>query len=157
MGRPPSMPVCSAVPLELTAAERHQIKKMAYGHKTPHQARQRATIVLLAARGRSNAQIAAETHLHVDIVRRWRGRFAAGRVPAPGRPQAVGAASDVHRVADRRSQGADLPVAQRVRSPALALVMPRTRARGRTVRPSKATGQVRCRWHPAAHRVASRV
>ncbi|MFE5402741.1 helix-turn-helix domain-containing protein [Streptomyces sp. NPDC056580] len=55
---------------------------MAYGHKTPHQARQRATIVLLAARGRSNARIAAETHLHVDTVRRWRGRFAAGRVPA---------------------------------------------------------------------------
>lgn len=76
------MPVCSAVPLELTAAERHRLKKMAYGHKTPHQARQRATIVLLAARGRSNARIAAETHLHVDTVRRWRGRFAAGRVPA---------------------------------------------------------------------------
>jgi transposase len=76
------MPVCSAVPLELTAAERHRLKKMAYGHKTPHQARQRATIVLLAARGRSNAQIAAEIHLHLDTVRRWRGRFAAGRVPA---------------------------------------------------------------------------
>jgi len=76
------MPVCSAVPLKLTAAERHRLKKMAYGHKTPHQARQRATIVLLAARDRSNAQIAAETHLHVDTVRRRRGRFAAGRVPA---------------------------------------------------------------------------
>ncbi|WUC32675.1 IS630 family transposase (plasmid) [Streptomyces clavifer] len=50
---------------------------MAYGHKTPHQARQ-----LLAARGRANARIVAETRLHVDTVRRWRGRFAAGRVPA---------------------------------------------------------------------------
>ncbi|MEU3604498.1 IS630 family transposase [Streptomyces sp. NPDC035033] len=68
--------------MELTASERHRLKKMAYGHKTPHQARQRATIVLLAARGRGNARIAAETHLHVDTVRRWRGRFAAGRVPA---------------------------------------------------------------------------
>lgn len=38
--------------------------------------------MLLAARGRSNAQIAAETHLHVDTVRRRHGRFAAGRVPA---------------------------------------------------------------------------
>ncbi|MFZ3491865.1 IS630 family transposase [Streptomyces sp. 5.8] len=76
------MPVCSAVPVELTASERHRLKKMAYGHKTPHQARQRAAIVLLAARGRGNARIAAETHLHVDTVRRWRGRFAAGRVPA---------------------------------------------------------------------------
>ncbi|MFE2700908.1 IS630 family transposase [Streptomyces mirabilis] len=68
--------------LGTAAAERHRLKKMAYGHKTPHHARQRATIVLLAARGRSNTQIAAETHLHVDTVRRWRGRFAAGRVPA---------------------------------------------------------------------------
>ena len=76
------MPMCSAVPLELTAAERHRLKKMAHGHKTPHQARQRATIVLLAARSRSNAQIATETHLHVDTVRRWRGRFAAGRMSA---------------------------------------------------------------------------
>jgi transposase len=76
------MPVYSAVPLELTAAERHRLKKMAYGHKTPHQARQRATIVLLAARGRGNARIAAETRPHVDTVRRWRGRFAVGRVPA---------------------------------------------------------------------------
>ncbi|MFS1303991.1 hypothetical protein [Streptosporangium longisporum] len=37
--------------MELTASERHQLKKMAYGHKTSHQARQRATIVLLSARG----------------------------------------------------------------------------------------------------------
>ncbi|MFK4101500.1 helix-turn-helix domain-containing protein [Streptomyces sp. NPDC019531] len=77
------MPVCLAVPVVLSAAERHRLKKMAYGHKTPHQARQRATVVLLAARGRSNARIAVETRLHVDTVRTWRGRFAAGRLPAP--------------------------------------------------------------------------
>jgi transposase len=55
---------------------------MAYDHKTPHQARQRAAVVLLAARGRSNAWIAGETHLHVDTVRTWRGRFAHGGLPA---------------------------------------------------------------------------
>ncbi|MEU9322027.1 helix-turn-helix domain-containing protein [Streptomyces sp. NPDC048295] len=49
---------------------------MAYGHKTPHQARIRAHIVLHAARGRSNARIARETGLHVETVRTWRGRFA---------------------------------------------------------------------------------
>ena len=72
------MSVCAAVPVVLTASERHRLKRMAYGHKTPHQARQRATIVLLAARGRGNARIAAETHLDVDTVRSWRGRFAVG-------------------------------------------------------------------------------
>ncbi|MGW7424151.1 helix-turn-helix domain-containing protein [Streptomyces sp. NPDC054813] len=55
---------------------------MAYGHKTPHQARQRASVVLLAARGLGNARIAAETQLHVDTVRTWRGRFAHGGLPA---------------------------------------------------------------------------
>ncbi|MFE1881371.1 IS630 family transposase [Streptomyces diastatochromogenes] len=68
--------------MTVTAAEPHRLKKMAYGHKTPHQARQRATIVLLAARGRSNSRIAVETRLHVDTVRTWRGRFAKGGLPA---------------------------------------------------------------------------
>lgn len=45
------MPACSAVPVVPAAAERHRPKKMAHGHKTPHRARQRATIVLPAARG----------------------------------------------------------------------------------------------------------
>jgi hypothetical protein len=43
------VPVCVALPVVLTASERHRLKTMAYGHKTSHQARQRATIVLLAA------------------------------------------------------------------------------------------------------------
>lgn len=63
------LPIRAAVAVVLTAAERHRLKKMAYGRKTPHQARQRAAVVLLAARGRGNARIAAETHLHVDTVR----------------------------------------------------------------------------------------
>ncbi|MGW0197576.1 hypothetical protein [Nonomuraea sp. NPDC003201] len=64
------------MPITLTASVRHRLKKMAYGHKTPHQARQRATIVLHAARGRSNARIVRETGLHLDTVRCRRGRFA---------------------------------------------------------------------------------
>ncbi|MFI6007186.1 helix-turn-helix domain-containing protein [Streptomyces sp. NPDC051366] len=66
----------------MTASQRHRLKKMAYGHKTPYQARVRAHLVLHAARGRSNARIAAETGLHVDTVRTWRGRFATGGLPA---------------------------------------------------------------------------
>ncbi|MEV0538144.1 IS630 family transposase [Kitasatospora sp. NPDC050463] len=76
----------------MTASQRHRLKKMAYGHKTPHQGRMRAHVVLHAARGRSNARIARETGLHVDTVRTWRGRFAeegmAGLADRqrPGRP-----------------------------------------------------------------------
>ncbi|MEV6805194.1 IS630 family transposase [Streptomyces sp. NPDC051132] len=76
------MPVTPAVAVVLTASERHRLKKMAHGHKTPHQARQRATIVLLAARGCPNARIAAQTRMHVDTVRTWRGRFTAGGLAA---------------------------------------------------------------------------
>ena len=76
------MPVAAARPIVLTAAERQRLKKAAYGHKTPYQARVRSRIVLLATRGRSNARIAAEVGVHVDTVRTWRGRFADGGLPA---------------------------------------------------------------------------
>jgi transposase len=65
---------------------------MAYGHKTPYQARMRAQIVLHAARGHSNARITRQTGLHLDTVRKWRSRFAENGIPGladrrrPGRP-----------------------------------------------------------------------
>ncbi|WP_405412510.1 helix-turn-helix domain-containing protein [Streptomyces decoyicus] len=96
----------------LTDSERHRLKKMTYGHKTPHQARQRATIVLLAARGRPNARIAMQTRLHVDTVRTWRGRFAAGGLPAladrerSGRPVSFTALQ----VAEVKTLACQLPV-----------------------------------------------
>ena len=71
------MPAPCATPVTLAASERHRLKKMAYGHKTPYRERARATIVVLAARGRSNHQIAGQTGMHVDTVRCWRDRFAA--------------------------------------------------------------------------------
>ncbi|WP_208105633.1 helix-turn-helix domain-containing protein [Streptomyces sp. GC420] len=40
----------------------------------------RAQVVLHAARDRSNARMARETGLHLDTVRRWRGRFAELRL-----------------------------------------------------------------------------
>jgi DNA-binding NarL/FixJ family response regulator len=63
------MPVATACPIVPTAAELKRLKRMAYGHKTEHRLRVRAQIVLHAARGRSNANIARETGLHLDTVR----------------------------------------------------------------------------------------
>lgn len=54
---------------------------MAYGHKTEHRPRVRAQVVLHSTRGRSNVRIAQETGLHLDTVRRWRGRFAEQGLP----------------------------------------------------------------------------
>lgn len=65
-----------ACPIFLTATDRRRLKKMAWSHKSEYRQRVRAQVVLHAARGRSNARIARETGLHIDTVRRWRGRFA---------------------------------------------------------------------------------
>ncbi len=65
---------------------------MARARKAPLRKVQRAWIVLAAADGQSNAQIARDLGLHVDTVRTWRSRFAAHGMkgladrPRSGRP-----------------------------------------------------------------------
>lgn len=82
----------TAVVIELTAAQRHRIKKLARSQKAPHQRVVRATIVALAARGLPNAVIAARLNIKHDTVRKWRGRFADDGLdglqdlPRSGRP-----------------------------------------------------------------------
>ena len=67
------------------------------GAKTPHRDRGRAQIVLAAARGHPNARIAAALGVSMDMVRKWRGRFAARGLdglkdlPRRGRPRRISA------------------------------------------------------------------
>jgi transposase len=92
------MPVLRAVPVWLTVGERKMLKKRGRGAKTAHRDRQRALIVLAAARGCPNAAIAAGLGVSEDMVRKWRGRFAerglAGLkdLPRTGRPRRISAA-----------------------------------------------------------------
>jgi transposase len=89
------MPLAAAVPVTLTASERRTLKKRVRGSKTPWRDRQRAQIVLDAARGRDNARIAADLDICVNSVRKWRGRFAVSGLgglkdlPRSGRPRAI--------------------------------------------------------------------
>ncbi len=91
------MPALRAVLVTLTAAERTTLKKRARGAKTAYRDRQRALIVLLAARGLPTAVIARRLGITADMVRKWRGRFAArglgGLADAPraGRPRRISA------------------------------------------------------------------
>jgi transposase len=92
------MPLPAAVPVTLTAAERKTLKIRVRGAKTPWRDRVRAQVVLAAARGQANARIAADLHIGVDMVRKWRCRFAARRLggltdlPRSGRPRRISAA-----------------------------------------------------------------
>lgn len=86
------MPVPRARQIVPTASERRRLKKPAYSRTAPHQLVVRVRIVLNAAHGYSNNQIARRQGVMVDTVRRWRGRYADHGPdglkdrPRPGRP-----------------------------------------------------------------------
>jgi len=71
----------------------------------PYRDRVRAAIVLAAAAGQANAAIAAELGICTDTVRKWRRRFAEGRLaglkdaPRSGRPPAFTATDRAEAVA----------------------------------------------------------
>lgn len=80
-----------AVKIELTEPERIALQKWARGRTTPARLVQRAQIVLRAADGLQNKQIAAELHCKRETVATWRNRFAKDRLagiqqdaPRPG-------------------------------------------------------------------------
>jgi putative transposase len=61
----------------LSDAERHQLEQLVRRHSTPQQIVLRARIVLAAAEGANNCQIARQLELSLDMVRRWRTRWLA--------------------------------------------------------------------------------
>ena len=61
----------------LTDEQRTVLRRLARGRTTPARLVRRAKIVLLAAEGNENREIAEELDIERTIVGRWRGRFAA--------------------------------------------------------------------------------
>jgi transposase len=86
------MPVISPYRIVLTAEEESVLMARARSARGPYRDRLRARIVLAAAAGAPNVSIAAQVGVHVDTARKWRRRFAAGRLaglkdaPRSGRP-----------------------------------------------------------------------
>ncbi len=79
-----------AVSITLTDDERKTLTKWARSRTLPARQGTRARIVLLAAKGKENQEIAAELELNRATVRKWRNRFAPDRMSAlthdqPGR------------------------------------------------------------------------
>jgi putative transposase len=61
--------------VELTSEERGDLESLVRRHKTGQQLAERARIVLLAAEGKNNSEIARELVLEPDTVRLWRQRW----------------------------------------------------------------------------------
>ncbi len=66
-----------APPVELTEEQRRQLLAWSRGRRTPARVVRRAQIVLLAAAGKQNKEIADELCLMPRIAASWRGRFLA--------------------------------------------------------------------------------
>ena len=60
--------------LELSAPERAQLEQLVQAHRTPQQLALRARLILAAAAGENNAQIARSLGIGVVMVREWRQR-----------------------------------------------------------------------------------
>jgi transposase len=86
---PSLVPAPRARQISLTATERCRLTKLAASRTTSHQQVIRARIVLDAAHGYSNAEIARRRGVAADTVRTWRGRYAGeGMAGLADRPRA---------------------------------------------------------------------
>lgn len=86
------MPRISPYVIELSRAEKASLQSVARRYTSPYRDVVRARIVLYAARGLSNDQIAARLDTPRQIVSKWRKRFFEQRLagleeqPRDGRP-----------------------------------------------------------------------
>ncbi len=86
------MPRRSPYLVQLTAEERRELEARARRHTLPYRDVMRAKIVLLAAEGLRNDEIAARLDTRREIVSKWRKRFCEQRLagleelPRSGRP-----------------------------------------------------------------------
>ena len=80
--------------IRLTPSEARELRKRANKYTLPYFKVRRAQMILLAAQGLSNHQIAQHLHVGRDIVSKWRKRFFQQRLAAlvdrnrSGRPRA---------------------------------------------------------------------
>jgi transposase len=90
------MPIPTAVEIELTDEERAQLEGWARRRTSAQGLADRSRIVLAAAEGMKNTEIAARLGVTRPMVTKWRNRFAEHRLdglcdePRPGRPRTIG-------------------------------------------------------------------
>src|SRR4029453_7802789 len=77
-------------PLGITDAERAELQRRVRAHTTPQRAAKRARIVLLAADGVPNRQIAPMVGMNEHTVAQWRRPFGTGGLAGLGERKAAG-------------------------------------------------------------------
>jgi putative transposase len=111
--------------LMLSEQERKELEALVRRHSTPQQVAKRARIVLAAAEGKRNAEIARELEVSVDTARTWRGRWIGLQplplselsirerfedIPRPGRPSEITAEQTCQMVAMACEQPQERPI-----------------------------------------------
>jgi transposase-like protein len=71
-----------AYAIVLADQERSELEHRAACYTLPHKRVQRAKLVLYAAGGATNAEIARRLEMNADVVGRWRKRFHDERLPS---------------------------------------------------------------------------
>jgi transposase len=89
------MPSSVLAPVDLTADERAQLESWTRRRRSAQALAMRSRIVLLAADGLNNSEIARELRIHRNVAGKWRSRFLEQRLdglldePRPGRPRMI--------------------------------------------------------------------
>ena len=116
-------------PAELTLSEeeRKDLEDLVRRYSTPQQLAKRGRMILAAAEGKRNAEIARELRVSVDTVRGWRMRWIGLQavsveevsvverltdVPRPGRPSEITAEQTCQIIALACEQPKERPVSQ---------------------------------------------
>src|ERR1700683_652446 len=92
-GRCCTMPRTSPFPIHLSAGEAAELRRRATKYTSPYFQVQRAKIILMAAEGLENSEIAERLNTRRDVVSEWRKRFFEERLAGleersrPGRPR----------------------------------------------------------------------
>jgi transposase len=113
--------------LTLKEEERKELEALVRRHSTPQQVARHARMILAAAEGKQNAQIARELGASVDTVRSWRMRWIGlqgvplselpvserlSDVPRPGRPSQISAEQTCQLIALACEQPKERPISQ---------------------------------------------
>jgi len=121
------MPIPKAQVVNLTDAERNGLEKLIKRHQVGQQMALRARIVLSAAEGLKNKEIAQTYHVTLDTVRLWRNRWVNLQdislddlsiedrlqdAPRPGAPARITADQrcQIEALACEKPEGSDRPI-----------------------------------------------